>query len=182
MKSFRAVVPGLALVVAIPLASQEVPNLNSAAAFAPAEAARVEARAPVRAFWAGLGVGIGTPGIGMQIDATLRNDDRVMRGRLLAMGGGRGSDRRTIYVTEMAGLYGVGRRFGRRANWYSVSSGLALLTGDRSLEEFTTFGIPVEVQTISRRSPHLGASLTANLNPELPYVAATLSLQLGRVP
>jgi hypothetical protein len=182
MKSFRAAVPGLALLFAAPLASQDHPMLNSAASLAPAEAAGVDAQPSIKAFWAGLGIGIGTPGIGMQIDATLRNDDRVMRGRFLVMGGGRGSDQRTIYVTELAGMYGIGTRLGRRANWYSVSSGLALLTGDRDRDEFITIGIPVELQTISRRAPHLGASITANLNAEIPYIAATLSLQLGRVP
>jgi hypothetical protein len=176
MKSFRTVVPALTLAFAFPLAAQDRPTPNSAA-----ETARVDAQA-IKAFWAGLGVAIGTPGIGVQIDATLRNDDRVMRGRLLAMGGGRDSAQRTLFVTELAGMYGLGTRLGRSGNWYSVAAGLALLTGDRDQEEFTTIGIPVELQAISRRSPHLGATLTANLNPEIPFLAATLSLQLGRAP
>jgi hypothetical protein len=182
MNPFRAIVTAFALVFALPLAAQDRPALNSAAGPAAAAAPLLGAQPSIKAFWAGLGIGIGTPGIGVQLDATLRNDDRVMRGRLLAIGGGRDSDQRTLFVTELAGMYGLGTRLGHTGNWYSVSSGLALLTGDRDSEEFTTIGIPVELQAISRRVPHLGATLTANLNPELPFIAATLSLQLGRAP
>lgn len=182
MNRFRALVTSLALIVAAPLAAQQRTALNAAAASATAEAPRLDAQPSIKAFWAGLGVAIGSPGFGVQIDATLRNDDRVMRGRLLAIGGARDSDERSLFITELAGMYGMGTRFGRSGNWYSAAAGLALLTGDRSDEPFTTVGIPVELQAISRRSPHLGATLTANLNPEVPYIAATLSLQLGRVP
>jgi hypothetical protein len=182
MNAFRAIVPALALVFALPLAAQDRPPPDTAARPAAAEAPRVDAQPSIKAFWGGLGVAIGTPGLGVQIDATLRNDDRVMRGRLLAIGGAVDSDQRTVFVTELAGMYSVGTRFGRSANWYSAAAGLALLTGDRDEEEFTTIGVPVELQAISRRSPHLGATLMANLNAEIPFIAATLSLQLGRVP
>lgn len=182
MNRFRALVPTLALVLTLPLAAQDRPAPHSAAEPAPTGAPRADVQPSIRAFWAGLGVALGTPGFGVQIDATLRNDGRVMRGRLLVLDGGRDTDGQILAVTELAGMYGVGRRLGYMRNWYSASAGLALLTGERNGEEFTTIGIPLELQAVSRRVPHLGAALTANLNPELPFVAATMSLQLGRAP
>lgn len=181
MKPFRAVVPALALAFALPLAAQDRPALQADTGPAPPEA-RVDAQPSIRAFWAGLGVAIGTPGFGVQIDATLRNDDRVMRARFLVLDGDRDADGQLLSVTELAGMYGVGRRLGFMRNWYSAAAGLALLTGHRNDEEFTTIGIPLELQAVSRRVPHLGAALTANLNPKIPYVGATMSLQLGRAP
>ena len=86
------------------------------------------------------------------------------------------------------GVYGRGLRF-PGGNWGSVSGGIALVAGgialvagDRDDVSFEADGIPLQAQLISRRMPHLGATLAANLNAEVPSGSFSLSLQVGRVP
>jgi hypothetical protein len=78
-------------------------------------------------------------------------------------------------------MYGRGMRF-PGGNWGSVSGGVALVAGDRDDESFETVGIPLQAQLISRRMPHLGVTVAANLNTEVPFASILLSLQVGRVP
>lgn len=134
--------------------------------------------------WGGVGLSIGTVGIGAALDLVMLRGEHLFSGRLtvqssVEMGGDVYAE--SIMISEAGVMYGRGMRF-PGGNWGSVSGGIALLAGDRGYEPFTTVGIPLKAQLISRRMPHLGATLAANLNPEVPFVSFILSLQVGRVP
>lgn len=176
MRAIRFALLCLAVPAAPALAAQQ-PTSSP-----PTATARFEGQLPGRAFWGGFGLGVSSVGIAIGVDLTMRDGDRVYRGRLDAVGGGTDSEGNSIFMTELAALYGLGGRVGVTGNWVSVSGGLALLSVERGQETVTTVGIPLEIQAISRRMPHLGATLAANLNPEQSYFAAILSLQVGRVP
>lgn len=149
------------------------------------DAARIDAGArQPRWIWGGAGLSLGTAGIGAGLDLSVLSDDRLWSGRLTFQGTadmGGNLDAEQVLVSELAVMYGRGRRVAG-GNWGSVSAGLALVAGDREDEAFETVGIPLQAQLISRRMPHLGATLAANLNTEAPFAAFILSLQVGRVP
>lgn len=137
---------------------------------------------PERVLWGGFGAAIGTAGIGEGVDLSMREGSRVYRARLNVLFGGRDSDQRRVDITELGVMYGIGGRVPWTGNWMSVTGGLGLVNGAKDSEEFTTIGIPLEIQGISSRAPHLGAAFAANLNPELSYLAVLISIQFGRVP
>jgi hypothetical protein len=156
------------------------------------EAHRLEAAAspgdvviqgPVRV-WGGVGLSLGTVGIGSGFDVAVLRGEHLFSGRFTVQGtvsAGGINNLEMITVSEAGVMYGRGMRF-PGGNWGSVSGGIALVAGDRDEESFETIGIPLQAQLISRRLPHLGVTLAANLNTEVPSASLTVSLQVGRVP
>lgn len=134
--------------------------------------------------WGGVGLSIGTVGIGAALDLVMLRGEHLFSGRFTVQGSvsaGGDVNAESITVSEAGVMYGRGMRF-PGGNWGSVSGGIALVAGDRDDESFETVGIPLQTQLISRRMPHLGATVAANLNAEVPFVSFILSLQVGRVP
>ncbi|MBW3570353.1 MAG: hypothetical protein KY467_04540 [Gemmatimonadetes bacterium] len=137
-----------------------------------------------RAFLIGLGVSVGTVGIGLAGDVAMVRGDRVFSGRLTfqsTMELGLTPEAESLVVSELGVMYGRGRRVGK-ANWGSVSAGLALVSGDREGETFVTVGIPLQAQYVARGLPHMGATLSANLNLDAPFASLAMSVRVGRVP
>jgi|GEM_PF-5880961 len=134
--------------------------------------------------WGGVGLSLGTVGLGAAFDLAVLRGEHLYSGRFTVQGTvdmGGVNNAKSVLVTEAGVMYGRGTRF-RNGNWGSVSAGIALVVGDRDDESFETVGIPLQAQLISARLPHLGATLAANLNAEVPSASFILSLQLGRVP
>lgn len=135
-------------------------------------------------FWGGLGLSLGTVGIGAGMDLAMLRGEHLFSGRFTFQGSvsaGGETNPESLLVSEAGVMYGRGTRFAG-GNWGSVSAGIAVVAGDRDDESFQTAGIPLQAQLISRRMPHLGATVAANLNAEVPFVSFILSLQVGRVP
>jgi hypothetical protein len=140
-------------------------------------------QAPTRV-WGGVGLSIGTVGIGAGFDVAMLRGEHLFSGRFTVQGtvsAGGNNNAESITVSEAGVMYGRGMHF-PGGNWGSVSGGIALVAGDRDDVSFETVGIPLQAQLISRRMPHLGATLAANLNADVPFVSFILSLQVGRVP
>ncbi|MEO5511661.1 MAG: hypothetical protein ABIS27_13600 [Longimicrobiales bacterium] len=140
---------------------------------------------PERVFRVGLGVLVGSAGLGGAVDASLNVGARLYRFRLSAQSNdvmAASSPDVRLSITESAFMLGRGRRY--RVNYGSVAAGLALVNVSRGSDDAvkTTVGIPVEAQLISRGPIRLGATLAGNLNLEQPFAAFILSVQLGRVP
>lgn len=183
MKRIPLVMLGL-FATAVPCAAQEEfvdgAEYRVEAAVTPdALAVQVPARV-----WGGVGLSIGTVGIGAGFDVAMLRGEHLFSGRFTVQGtvsAGGNNNAESITVSEAGVMYGRGMRF-PGGNWGSVSGGIALVAGDRNDVSFETVGIPLQAQLISRRMPHLGATLAANLNADVPFVSFILSLQVGRVP
>ena len=137
-----------------------------------------------RAVWGGAGVGLGSVGALVQLDASLYRASRLLRGRLTAHSnlGGFGT-RADESVTELSALLGRGAAC-CGGNWGSASVGGGVVVGRRGPDEaqFTTVGLAGEAALMSRRRPRLSVSAFANLNPERSFAGLSLSLVFGRTP
>jgi hypothetical protein len=139
---------------------------------------------PVRYFRMGIGVGGGSGGLTVGIDATLDRVDRLYRARLttldnVAVNQGLEYTPR-VTIGEVGLMYGKGHRFSR--TYGTLSGGLALVTVDMDESTKATVGVPVEAQLVFGDAFKVGTSLLGNLNAEKPFVALIVSVQFGRMP
>ena len=137
-------------------------------------------------FWINLGLGKGSVtqnAAALSANATYQSGKNVVT--LRAVGTGE-------LFGKSVGDYGLlyGRTLKQEQVFVSVGVGLAVVEGTISHGLFSnkekigpTIGIPVEAQLFWRPFRFLGIGLYgfANLNPEEPFVGATLSFQFGKL-
>lgn len=105
---------------------------------------------PTRA-WGGVGLSIGTAGIGAGLDLAMLRGEHLFSGRFTVQGtvsAGGNNDAQSITVSEAGVMYGRWMRF-PGGNWGSLSGGIALVAGDRDDESFETVGIPLHAHSSS---------------------------------
>ncbi|HEU0013983.1 MAG TPA: hypothetical protein VFQ45_09885 [Longimicrobium sp.] len=128
--------------------------------------------------WFGLGVGVSTVGLFVELDAAQIWEPNAIRARI-TLHDSQELDvaREPVTVEEYALLYGYARRY--RRNWGAAWLGLSLVEGSRNDVPFRTVGIPLEAQVVSRDIP-FGVTVLANLNRARPFAAVGVMFPLGR--
>lgn len=155
----------------------------SAFALLLAAAHPTDASAQPRRWWGGFGGGVGTAGFGATLDGSLLHGEHLFRARVSVHDNSSSIEVGLVRtsIDEVGLMYGRGAHFGR-GNWASATAGLAFVTVEREGKVTETIGLPLEIQLISRKLPHLGVTGIANLNPEAAFAGFMLSLQIGAVP
>ena len=153
-----------------------------------ADASPAQEQAPIKrrdTFWVGVGGGVGSEGVGANVNASYQFGANVISLRNSATSG--------LYSDgfwDFALLYGRAARGTGKRYHAAAALGLAVVDGCRGGDLFTAcrdvsaaVGLPLEVQVFWRPGSLVGLGLYgfANLNRARSFAGLTLGLQLGRL-
>jgi hypothetical protein len=139
------------------------------------------------AVWGGVGFGLGSAGLGGQLDLSRVRNDRMIRTRLSGhtnMGSSYSTSSGPEDISEWSVMVGSGKLCCGN-NWGGWAVGPSWVSGSSGwspARKIQTLGITGEAFLVSARFPHLALSAFGNANAQRPFAGLNISLLLGRMP